>query len=367
VESQEDQPLRIALFSTCAVATPPKRYGGTELVVAELAGALRKLGHAPSVFATGDSTCVGARRCLFDEPIWPPDDLAELRHSSAGWAEIASCSAFDVVHVNHAAALPFTRIVRMPTVATVHHSRVDELTRHYAAHPGVAFAAISRRQAELAWEIPFRAIVHHGLDVDRYAYGAGGRGCAFLGRLAAVKAPHLAIDAARRAGVPIYLGGDAHPSERAYFESTVRPLFGEGVVHLGEVDHAAKLDLLGSVCCMLFPIEWEEPFGLVMIESMLVGTPVIAFARGAATEVIEEGVTGFLVKDVEEMTARIRDVGRIDRRSCRAAARGRWNAERMAREYVSLYRATIRRARWGMADGAVSRRAVHAGSGSRAR
>lgn len=334
--------LRIAILSTCALSTPPKAYGGTELVTSDLATALRRLGHEPTVFATGDSTCAGARRAHFDAPVWPPDDLSELRHASAAWHEIGASGEFDVVHVNHAAALPFARFVSIPTVATVHHERVAQLAAHYADHPLVAFAAISRRQAQLAWEVPFRAVIHHGLDVERYPYGAGGNACAFLGRFASAKAPHLAIEAARRSGLPIELGGEAHPPERTYFETRVATQLGPNVTWLGEVGHERKVDLLRRVRCLLFPIQWEEPFGLVMIESMLIGTPVIAFACGAAPEVVEEGVTGFLVHDLDEMVAKISDVGRLDRHACRAAARKRWSAERMARDYLDLYYDAIR-------------------------
>lgn len=331
--------LRVAIVSTCALSTPPKAYGGTELVLADLSAALRALGHRPTVFATGDSTCVGARRCLFDEPVWPPDDLAELRHAGAAWREIRASGAFDVVHVNAAGALPFVRFVPLPTVATVHHDRVERLAAHYAAYPDVAFVAISNRQAELSWEVSFRAVIHHGMDVERYAYGAGGDACAFLGRLSATKAPHLAIEAARRAGVPLLLGGEAHPLDRDYFEAKVVPELGAaGVRWLGEVDPPRKTELLRHACCLLFPIQWEEPFGLVMIESMLVGTPVIAFACGAAPEVVDEGVTGFLVNDVDEMAKKIPEARRLDRRLCRATARARFSAVRMARRYVDLYR-----------------------------
>lgn len=334
--------LRVAIVSTCALSTPPRAYGGTELILAQLARGLDELGHRPTVFATGDSTCVGAERCLFEHPVWPPNDLAELRHAGAAWSRI-SRGGFDVVHINHAEALPFASFVSVPTVATVHHCRDEELVEHYASYSDVAFVAISRRQAELSWEVPFRAVIHHGLDVDRYPLGEGGPQCAFLGRFAREKAPHLAIDAARRVGVPIALGGEPHPAEYGYFAREVEPRLRDeaGARWLGELDHDRKVALLSTSRCMLFPIQWEEPFGLVMIESMLVGTPVVAFACGAALEVVEDGVTGFLVHDVDEMCQRVRDVGGIDRRACHDRARERWSLQRMAREYASLYAEVI--------------------------
>ncbi len=330
--------LRVALMSTCAVPTPPPAYGGTELVLAALAHALAALGHRPTVFATGDSTCDGARCARFARPVWPPEPLAELRHASAAWLQIAR-GGFDVVHVNEPSSLVFTEWVALPTVATIHHVRQEPLLRQYVAYPRVAYVGISHRQAELAWEMPFRRVIHHGLDPDLYPEGRGDGGyVAFLGRLAAEKAPHIAIDAAHRVGLPIVVAGKPHVLDRDYFERTILPRFGPSVRWLGEVDQREKRELLRGARALLVPLHWEEPFGLVMIEAMLVGTPVIAFRCGAAPEIVDEGVTGFLVDTLEEMVVRLRDVGAIDRARCRARARERWSSERMARAYVDLYR-----------------------------
>jgi len=341
-EASAGGPLEIALVSTSAVSTPPDTYGGTELIVSELARELLELGHQPTVFATGDSGCAGVLRWTIDRPTWPPETLTELRHVAFAWTEIAA-SPFDVVHVNHPLAVPFCRLVERPTVATVHHDRDESLARHYAQYPENAYVAISERQRELSPRVPFCAVIRHGLAVDRYPAGSGDGGyCAFLGRFAPEKGPHLAIDAARRAGKPIRLAGDAHPAERAYFDRELAPRLGEpGVAWLGEVDEARKLALLVGAACLLFPIQWEEPFGLVMIEAMLVGTPVVAFPGGSVAEVIDEGITGYVVRSIDEMAARVRAVDGFDRTRCRERARERWNASRMAREHVELYRRVV--------------------------
>jgi glycosyltransferase involved in cell wall biosynthesis len=329
--------LRIAIVSTCAIATPPVAYGGTELVLADLAAALASLGHVPTVFATGDSTCLGARAPAFARAVWPPDPLAELQHAGASWREIAE-GAFDVVHVNHPVALPFAELVRIPTIATIHHDRSEGLVAHYSAYPSVAFVAISRRQAELMTEVPCRAVIHHGLDPGRYPEGDGAGGyCAFLGRFAASKGPHIAIDAARAAGVPIRLGGAPQEHEQLYFEREIAPRLGPGVEWLGELAQAPKVSLLRGALCLLCPIQWEEPFGLVMIEAMLTGTPVIALGCGSAPEVVDEGITGFVVHRKEEVVDRIEQVHRLDRARCRARATERWDSRRMARDYAQLY------------------------------
>jgi glycosyltransferase involved in cell wall biosynthesis len=334
--------MRIALMSTCALSTPPKKYGGTELVVAELAKGLLSLGHDVTVYGTGDSGVFGTLRSHYRHPVWPPNDAAEARHAAFAWRDVARDPiGYDVVHVHHAAALP-RHIAWLPTIATVHHMRVDRLVQHYRSFKGVSYVAISDRQAELVPELPWARTIHHGLDPSLYPSGRGDEGyVAFLGRFAPEKAPHVAIDAARSAGTRIVLGGVPHevPEAQLYFEREMRPrLEDTAAVHwCGELSHGPKVRLLTGARALLFPIDWEEPFGLVMIESMLVGTPVIAFARGSAPEVIEDGVTGYLVNTQEEMAERIRQLGRIDRERCRARARERWSVTRMAQDYVDLY------------------------------
>lgn len=340
--------MRIALVSTCALATPPKKYGGTELVVAELAKGLLGLGHEVTVYATGNSSVPGALRHHFESPVWPPNDLSELRHANFALQDISEAREHhDVVHLNHAMALPLHWATRRPTVLTLHHVRVPALIDHYKTYPNVAYVAISDRQAQLAPELQFARTIHHGLDPALYAAGSGNGGyVAFLGRFAPEKAPHLAIDAARAAGVRLALGGNAHevPESLAYFEREMRPRMAQAddLDWRGELAHTAKVRLLRGARALLVPIQWEEPFGLVMIEAMLVGTPVIAFAHGSAPEVVEDGVTGFLVHSVEEMAQRIRQLDHIDRTRCRERARERWSITRMAQQYVELYDELVR-------------------------
>jgi glycosyltransferase involved in cell wall biosynthesis len=332
--------MRIALLSTCAVSVPPKAYGGTELVTAELAKMLTRLGHDVTVFATGDSHPAGELRFRYATAVWPPDEQAELRHAAFAWGVIAS-GGFDVVHAHQAPAIAFTALSTVPTVVTLHHERDAKLVAFYQDFPGVTYVAISQRQAELMPELGVRQVVHHGLDASLYAPGDGDGGyCAFLGRLAAEKAPHVAIDAALAARVPLRLAGAPHWPDRPYFDAEIAPRLsaaGGAVAWVGEVTHGPKVELLRGARALLFPIQWEEPFGLVMIESMLVGTPVIAFARGAAPEVIEDGVTGFIVRDAAEMAFRLRHLDGFDRSRCRARAAERWTSLRMARDYERIY------------------------------
>jgi glycosyltransferase involved in cell wall biosynthesis len=335
--------MRIALLSTCALDVPPAAYGGTERFVADLAECLVRRGHDVVVYATGSSHPAGQLRWRFERPIWPPDSGYELEHANWAWRDIRG-RRFDIVHVNAPEALVARERVDMPTVVTVHHARSEDLNAMMQKGGRAHLVAISRRQAELVPELAMTAIIHHGLAPRMYPAGTGAGGyAAFLGRFAPEKAPHIAIDAAMAAGVPIRLGGprwQGMPAFDRYFDAELRPRFeqaGSALEWLGELDHTAKLHLLRGARALLMPIEWEEPFGLVMIEAMLVGTPVISFARGAAPEIVEDGVTGFLVRDQAEMTARLAEVDRIDRNACRARAQERWSSDRMAADYERLY------------------------------
>jgi glycosyltransferase involved in cell wall biosynthesis len=342
--------MRIALLSTSAVPVPPHGYGGTELVVAELAKSLARAGHRVTVFATGDSHPEAELRWHLPSHVWPPSDMVELRHVAFAWRSIQKEeSPFDVVHVHQAPAVSFSVVCPTPTVLTLHHDRVDELTELYAAFRDVSYVAISRRQAELVPELAIRHVVYHGLDVDQYPAGDGAGGwLAFLGRFASEKGAHLAIDAALSSSVPLRMGGKPHWVNERYFDEQVKPRLARGqaggrVTWLGEVAFEAKCELLRGAIATLFPIDWEEPFGLVMVESMLVGTPVVSFARGAAPEIVDDGVTGFVVRDLREMIDRIGRVGSIDRARCRERARERFSSRRMAREYERVYEDAVAR------------------------
>jgi len=338
--------MRIALVSTPFVALPPRGYGGTELVVDVLGRTLAALRHDVTVFATGDSRAPGLR-ALFRRAVWPPDPYAELLHARFAVREIAA-GGFDVVHAHVPAILAFVADLRTPLVYTLHHEADPALARLYAASPGVVRVAISARQAELHEPAP-HAVVHHGLEPERYPdAGAGGDRAYFLGRLAWVKGPELAIAAARRAGLGIDVAGSRHPdaAPEGWDERVLVPALSSPHVRWSRsADLEAKRRAFARARALLFPIRWEEPFGLVLIEAALAGCPVIAFPRGAAPEIVEDGVTGFLVEGVGEMAAALRLAARLDRRAIQARARERFSARRMAEDYLRVYRGAIRAAR----------------------
>jgi glycosyltransferase involved in cell wall biosynthesis len=334
--------VRIAIVSTPFVPVPPPAYGGTELVVGALADELARVGHDVTVFASGDSRRPGVR-ALFDEAVWPPDPYSELLHCRFAADEIAA-GDYDVVHAHTPTLLAFADALRAPVVYTLHHAQRPELGRYYRHVDGVRLVAISARQAALA-DPPPHAVVHHGLDPRMYpACGPGGDVAFFLGRLSWCKAPELAVEAARRAGLRIVVAGSAHDDEapRNWRTSELDPaLRARHVRWVPSADLAAKRRAFGRSRALLVPLRWEEPFGLVMIEAALAGCPVIANARGAAPEIVEDGLTGFLVPDVDGMVKALARAARLDRRRIQARARLRFGAARMASDYLAVYRAAI--------------------------
>jgi glycosyltransferase involved in cell wall biosynthesis len=328
------------MISTPFVSVPPTGYGGTELIVSELVNGLTSRGHDVTLFATGDSRAPCEIRWRFARPRWPPDPYPELDHVAWAIESLLKDEPFDLIHTHAASALAFGALVEPPMIYTVHHEREARLAPLYARSRG-HFIAISARQRALFPELDGAPVIHHGLSIDRYPLGPGGGPAIFLGRLARDKGVHSAIDAASAARVALEIAGRPHPPDLAYHQAEVVPRLGRpGIAAIGAVGGTRKLELLGRACALLFPIAWEEPFGLVMIEAMLSGTPVLAFPRGSVPEVVDEGVTGFLCDDVDRMAERLRQVARggFDRVRCRARARARFSAVRMVEEHLALYR-----------------------------
>jgi glycosyltransferase involved in cell wall biosynthesis len=334
--------MRIAMVSTPFVAVPPRDYGGTELMVHELTEGLMERGHEVLLFATGDSRTSARLRWLYSEPQWPPSPLPELNHVS--WAlEQAVAEGVDVIHVNSACALSIGRFLpEIPMVYTIHHERDEQLSSFYRFHRGAHYVAISADQASREEPLPNLTVIHHGIDASSFeCVDTPADYVCFVGRFAEVKGPHTAIDVARRAGVPIRVAGAIHPVDREFGAREVAPrLLQSHVVHLGPVGRDRKVPLLRDARALLVPIAWNEPFGLAMIEAMLSGCPVVAFPRGSVPELVEEGVTGFIVPDADAMVEAIRPGGpldQFDRHRCRERAVERFGRERMVRQYEALY------------------------------
>lgn len=333
--------MRIALIAPPWIAVPPSLYGGVERVLDALARALKKVGHEVVLFTTGDSTCPVERRFLF--PVAQEErigqGLPELRHVLAAYDDAAVLDA-DVVHDHTLFGPVYAQRFSELKVATTNHNPFDTRSEVYARIVGqVPIVAVSHAQKAAAPDIPVARVIHHGLDLDDFAFGTGEGGyCLYLGRMAEFKGVHRAIVAARGAGMPIVLAGAPRgTSERIFFENTVKPLLSDDATYVGEVSHREKVPLLANAAALLFPICWNEPFGLVVIEALACGTPVLAFREGAVSELVENGRTGFLCRDEQQMSARLGEVESIDRVGCRRVAEERFSADRMAREHVELY------------------------------
>jgi len=337
--------LRVGLVAPPWVPVPPPLYGGTELVIDTLARGLVAAGHEVVLFATGDSTCPVPLLWAYPEALGTTGSAeAELDHVIRAYGALDG--RVDVIH-DHTLFGPWRAAARpglTPVVTTNHGPFNEEMASRYSQIASrVPVVAISAAQAATAPEVGVAAVIHHGIDVDALPFGTGQGGyVAFLGRMNPDKGPDRAIRAARAAGVPIRLGAKMwEPAELAYFANSVEPLLGDDAVYVGEVGRADKTDLLAGAAALLNPIRWPEPFGLVMVEALAVGTPVIAFCEGAAPEIVRHGVNGFLCADEQAMAGAIACIGQIDRRACRAVAEEAFSTRRMVADHLVLYRDAI--------------------------
>jgi glycosyltransferase involved in cell wall biosynthesis len=334
--------MRIAMISTPFVSVPPHHYGGPELIVYELVEALLDRGHEVTLFATGDSHSRAPLRSLYDRAQWPPDWFTDLNHTAWAMSE-AGQGGYDLIHTHSAAALALRRFTPdVPLVYTLHHAYQPDLAAYYAKFPEVSFVAISEDQCRRETGAPRCEVIHHGLDPSRFRWTPRPAPfVAFVGRFAREKGIHTAIDAAQSAGVPIRVAGEVHPHDREFGLAEVEPrLHRPHVTYLGCIGRDRKVPLLRDARALLAPIEWDEPFGLILIEAMLSGCPVVAFRRGSVPELIEHGVTGLIADSFDELVDFIRPGGpadQLDRQAIRAIAVARFNHRRMAAEYEQLY------------------------------
>ena len=335
--------LRIAVVSPLYESVPPQLYGGTERVVSYLTEELVRLGHEVTLFASGDSRTrarlrpYGATGLRLDRACRDP-----LAHHFAMLQDVvAAARDFDIIHFNiDYLHFPVTRALGLPAITTL-HGRLDlpdlvPLYRRYADLPLVSISDAQR--APLPW-VSWVATVHHGLPADFLRQGDGSGGyLAFLGRISPEKRPDRAIRIARRTGIPLKMAAKVDDADLDYFHSVVEPMLGSDVEFSGEIGDGDKQDFLGNARALLFPIDWPEPFGLVMIESMACGTPVIAFRGGSVAEVVDDGVTGRVVAAEDEAEAAALAIDRLDRAACRRRFEERFTDARMASDYIRVYR-----------------------------
>lgn len=337
--------MRIGLISDPWIPVPPPAYGGTEMVIDIEARALKAAGHDVLLSTLGDSTCAVPRVSVI--PHAGGYDIGDqrfaLQHSIFSYEKLKD---FDVVHDHTISGLFYSeRYPKLPVVTTQHGPFDDLLVDLYrAVSHRVSIIAISHSQAKTAPSgIPIARVIHHGVDTENFIFGRGqgdDRGEYFfnLSRMAPTKGVKQAILAAREAGVRLVIASKMRESrEKEYFDREIAPLLTPDIEYIGEVNFWQKRDLLAGAKALLNPIQWEEPFGLAMIEALASGTPVIANRRGAAPEIIEQGITGFLCDSQQDVVEAIRMIDSVDREPCRQAAEGYFSSARMAADHLEFF------------------------------
>ena len=334
--------MRIAVLASIAHRLPPVSYGPWEQVAATLTEGLVARGHEVTLFATADSTTSAHLHAVapagYEEDPGVEPKVWEALHIAAAFERAAE---FDLIS-NQFDFLPLTysRLVRTPVVTTIHGFSSPRIVPVYTAYDDVVtYVAISDADRHPA--LTYAATIHHGIDLSAFTLGPGSGGyLAYLGRIHPDKGAHTAIEVARRAGLPLVMAGVVQ--DEGYFRERVEPYVnGSEVTFLGPIGPAARDRLLGGALALLHLIDFDEPFGLSVVESLAAGTPVVAAARGSMPELLRAGVTGFLVRDVAEAVAAVSRVPQLDRRACRDEARTRFSADRMVDDYERVFQTVV--------------------------
>jgi glycosyltransferase involved in cell wall biosynthesis len=339
--------MRIAQVAPLAESVPPMLYGGTERIVAFLTDELVSQGHDVTLFASGDSVTDAKLEAGWPRALRLDPSLRDFLAPHMRMMELVARRAdeFDIVHL-HLDYLGYSALQRsgVPFISTL-HGRLDlpELKPLYEVFSDVPLVSISDSQREPLPHSSYIRTIYHGLPERLLlpAFGAGGY-LAFLGRISPEKAPDAAIRIAAKAGMKIKIAAKVDKVDRQYFTEKIKPLLSQSHVEfLGEIGDEAKAEFLGNAAALIFPIAWREPFGLAMIETMACGTPVIAMRQGSVPEVVDEGITGFVVGTEDEAAAAARRLHDLDRAHIRHVFESRFTARRMADDYLALYRGLI--------------------------
>jgi glycosyltransferase involved in cell wall biosynthesis len=339
--------MKIAQVAPLWESVPPKLYGGTERIVSYVTEELVRMGHDVTLFASGDSETAARLEAVCPQAlrlntgIFNRDAPMIMLQERA----LGAVGDFDVVH-SHLDFLgfPLARRNSVPVVTTL-HGRLDlpelePVFREYSEMPLVSISHAQRRP--LSWA-NWQATIHHGLPRDLYTFHPQSQGyLAFLGRISPEKRPDQAIEIAKRTGLPLRIAAKVDPADQQYYRSEIEPLLDHPLVEfIGEISDAEKDDFIGNALALVCPYDWPEPFGLVLIEALACGTPVLAYRRGSIPEIIDDGITGFVCESLTEMAKAVERLPLIDRRRCRSAFEERFTADRMARDYVALYERII--------------------------
>lgn len=336
--------MRIAQVAPLWERVPPPAYGGIELVVGLLTDELVRRGHEVTLFASGDSISLAKLESVHPQalrldPKVKECGIYEMLQLSRVYEQ---ASEFDIIHSHMGcAALPYGNLVKTPSVHTLHGIFTPDNEKMFTHARNQPYVSISNAQREARLNLNCVSTVYNGIDTSIYEFHAEPQDApylAFLGRISPEKGTHLAIEIAKRAGWHLKMAGKVDAVDVKYFEEEIKPLIdGKQIEYLGETDHKQKNDLLGGAVATLFPITWREPFGLVMVESMAAGTPVIAMNLGSTSEIIAHGKTGFLCQNVDEFVEAINQVDKLNRQTCREHVLSHFSVQRMTDGYEAAY------------------------------
>ncbi len=338
--------MRIAQVAPLAESVPPKLYGGTERIVSYLTEELVRRGHRVTLFASGDSQTAAELHPIVDSALRFETDIKDpYIFSLLQFDEVrARAAEFDVIHF-HTDYLhfPLVRELGLDNAVTTLHGRLDlpGYTEMFERYRDVPVVSISNDQRRPLPHANWLGTVLHGLPRNTCRFEPRPRGgyLAFLGRISREKRPDRAIEIARRAGLELRIAAKVDAADREYFKTEIEPLLAQSHVQfVGEIGERDKCEFLGQARALLFPIDWPEPFGLVMIEAMSCGTPCVAWRAGSVPEIIREGENGYIVDSIDEAVAAVGRVGELDRARVRASFEQRFSVERMTRDYLELYR-----------------------------
>jgi len=341
--------MRIAQVAPLFESVPPALYGGSERVVSWLTEELVRQGHEVTLFASGDSQTAAHLVPICEKALWRDSECRETLPHHVRMMELVfrDVSRFDIVHFHcDYIHFPLVRRYNHPTVTTLHgFVHLHDLRALLDEYRDVPLVSISDNQRALTPDANWQGTVHHGLPGELHTFSAdGGEYLAFLGRISPEKGLERAIEIAWRTGIPLRIAAKIYEEDRSYFEHDIQPLLEENtsfVQFVGEVGGKAKDEFLGRAKALLFPVDWPEPFGLVMIEAMACGTPVIGWRNGSVPEVIQHGVNGFVVSSVDEAVQYVNQLSSIRRDACRGIFETAFLVERMTTDYLKVYERVI--------------------------
>ncbi len=340
--------MRIAQIAPLWERVPPFRYGGSELIVSLLTDELVQRGHEVTLFASGDSITKAQLKSVHERALRLDEKVKEgVVYEQMMLAQVYQQAAdFDVIH-SHVGfvVLPYCGFVKTPTVHTMHGIFTPDNEKIFQQFAQQPYISISAAQREPRLGLNYIHTVYNGIDLTVYPFQKEPTQppyLAFVGRLSPEKGPEGAIAIARALGLPLKMAGKIDPVDRDYYNEKLKPLIdGNQIEYLGEVSHAEKAQLLGGATVTLFPITWREPFGLVMIESMATGTPVVGMALGSVPEVIANGKTGFVCHTLEQMIQAVPEAMKLDRQTCRDYVKSRFSVETMVSKYEQAYQMVL--------------------------